>query len=238
MRSLDSRWHENVRTFFTESGLFELLNIRPETVSSKASTSPSTRMLRYRRGSGPDGRQADELRAELEHLCGERFGPRIEVNNALCEAMTNAHHHAYPEGRVWWPAKPPGDWWATCAWKPESKTMHMILYDQGVGIPATLPRSSHWAAAIPILDRLDPERSDAGLIEAGLELRRTSTNIAGRGRGLFEMAEWIDTTQSGFLRIWSGKGCVTYRPGRKVQRLNLPVPFLGTLVEWEVRHGG
>lgn len=237
MQSLDQYWHENVRSFFLDAGLFDLLDMRPQTVKTKTASGPATRMLKYRRGSRPDGQQADELRSELESMCGEKFGPRVEVNNALCEAMTNAHHHAYPSSHVWWPAKPPGDWWATCAWTPDTGKMHMIIYDQGVGIPATLPRSPHWSATIPIIDRLDPERTDAGLIEAALELRRTSTNISGRGRGLYEMAEWVEHTQSGFLRILSGKGAVTYRPGKSVQRTNLRVPFQGTLVEWEIQRG-
>jgi len=237
MTSLDQTWHENVRSFFADSGLFELLDVKPQSVSSKPAVGPLTKVLKYRRGSTPDGQQADLLRSELEALCGEKFGPRIEVNNALCEAMTNAHHHAYPPDQVWWHAPPPGYWWSTGAWMPETGTMHMILYDQGVGIPKTLPRSSHWASALPILNRLDPERTDAGVIEAALELRRTSTHISGRGRGLYEMAEWIDQTQSGFLRILSGKGLVTYRPGRRVQRSNLRVPFQGTLIEWEINRG-
>ncbi|RYF90756.1 MAG: hypothetical protein EON95_16335 [Caulobacteraceae bacterium] len=237
LRSNDDQWHENVRELFLTSGLFELLRIAPKGSFIRPPAGPVRRMLKYRRGSAPDGQQADQLRVELEELCGLEFGPRVPVNNALCEAMTNVHHHAYPPGRIWYPMQPKGDWWATGAWSPDSGTMHMMIYDQGVGIPATLPRSSHWTSAIPLLDRLDPEKTDAGLIEAALELRRTSTDIGGRGRGLYEMAEWIDKTQKGFLRIMSGAGVVTFRPGNKVVRRTLSAPFCGTLVEWEVQHG-
>ena len=237
LRSNDDNWHENVRTYFLESGLFELLGISPQRAHPKPASGPERRVLKYRKGREPDGEQADRLRRELEDLCGESFGPRVLVNNALCEAMTNSHHHAYPEEQSWWPLTPPGNWWASCAWTPSTETMHMMLYDQGVGIPKTLPRSKHWASTLPIIDRLDPEHSDAGLIEAALELRRTSTNIEGRGRGLAEMAEWVDRTESGFLRILSGSGRVTYRPGKVVQRSKLRAPFCGTLVEWEIQRG-
>lgn len=237
VRTFESTWHENIRQLFEQSGLFELLNLRAGTVLSKPSAGSTRQTLKYRRGTLPDGRQADELRAELVALVGGEFGPRVHINNALTEAMTNAHHHAYPADALWWPTKVSPDWWAGGAWDPDNRTTHMMIYDRGVGIPNTLPRSKHWISAIPILDRLDPERSDAALIEAALELRRTSTSIAGRGRGLYEMAEWIEKTGTGFLRIMSGRGQVLYRPGGRKERIKLPVSFCGTLVEWEIHHG-
>lgn len=235
-KSHEQTWHENVRSLFEESGLFDLLNLAPKDVHSKEAAGPERRMVKYITGEGPDGERADKLRREMEALCGETFGPRVAVNNSLCEAMTNAHHHAYPRSSGWFPARPEGKWWASCAWTPSSETLHMMIYDQGVGIPATLPKSHHWSDALPFLNRFDPERTDAGLIQAALELRRTSTNIQGRGRGLYEMAEWIDRTGSGFLRIVSGSGKVTYGAG-KIKREKLSVPFIGTLVEWEIDRG-
>jgi hypothetical protein len=64
---------------------------------------------------------------------------------------------------------------------------------------------------------------------------RTSTGKIGRGKGLAQMAEWIRDSGSGSLRIMSGKGALTYLPGSRPVRRNLPVEFCGTLVEWEVR---
>lgn len=237
VRAYDETWHENVRRQFSDSGLFELLGLKESRISSKPAAAATSYILKYRRGEEPDGRQADELRAELENLVGAKFGPRVAINNALAEAMTNAHHHAYPDDELWWPKRGRKFWWASGAWSPETSTIHMMVYDRGVGIPRTLPRSKHWSSAIPLLDRFDPERTDAGVIEAALELRRTSTNIGGRGRGLYEMAEWIDRTGSGFLRIISGKGCVIYRPGGVKERVTLPGAFCGTLVEWKIHHG-
>lgn len=236
-RSHDQTWHANVRSLFSDAGLFDLLNIERESASTKEPAGVERRMVKYITGSEPDGVRADHLRKACEEICGESFGPRVAVNSALCEAMTNSHHHAYPKRLAHWPDRPPATWWASCAWTPSTSTMHMMLYDIGVGIPETLPKSKHWSEAFPIFRRLDPEGTDAGLIEAALELRRTSTHIEGRGRGLYEMADWIDKTRSGFLRIISGRGMVTYMPGGKVRKEVLPVPFFGTLVEWEVQHG-
>jgi hypothetical protein len=237
LTSYEETWHENVRQFFSDAGLFDLLGLKPKDIHSKAAAAPRRQMLKYRRGTQPDGRQADQLRADLVALVGAPFGPRVPINNALAEAMTNSYHHAYPEGEPWWPPRREREWWATGGWTPTTGTIQLILYDRGVGIPRTLPRSKHWSTAIPVLDRLDPERSDAGLIEAALELRRTSTAVPGRGRGLYEMAEWIDQSGTGFLRIISGKGMVVYRPGGAKERRILPAAFSGTLVEWEVNVG-
>lgn len=112
-----------------------------------------------------------------------------------------------------------------------SKTVGLQLYDQGAGIPATLPKQTYFPR---LLRKFDPEGSDAGLIAAAMEYGRTSTGQKGRGKGLAEMTDWIESSKSGFLKILSGAGEVTYRPGRKITRRNYNAPFCGTLVQWEL----
>ena len=116
------------------------------------------------------------------------------------------------------------------AYDEATKTLHFFLYDQGVGIARTLPRSSIWEQILA----LRFERSDADLINAAIEVRRSSTTIPGRGRGLDEIVSFIDAEGRGRLRIVSGDGEVCYMPRRERTRRTLPGRLIGTLIEWEI----
>jgi len=233
-RALDHLWHKNVRDYFVDAGLFDLLKIDPHEINELADGEPLRQSLKMITGTLADGASARQLRIDLENLCGRGIGPRTTVYDALSEALANVSH-AYPRWRASYPGYRARRWWASGSWTPSSKTVSVQLYDQGVGIPRTLPRREYWGRIMPLVRRLDPERTDAGLIEAALEYGRTSTRSRGRGMGLKQMTEWINTQGHGFLRITSGSGCVTYRANRKVERRNLSVPFCGTLIEWEFR---
>lgn len=236
-RTSDDSWAENVRDFFHDFGLFEVLGVRPQTVRQSEGGESAQKALKFRVGKLAEGETADQLRAELEALCGENIGPRRAIYKALTEAMTNTRQHAYPNGMVGFPKRPPAKWWAGGSWSPDHNRVHVMIYDQGVGIPATLPRSKIWRQALDLL-RGREEISDAGLIDAAMELRRTQTAEPGRGKGFKDMTDWIDATGSGFFRVLSGRGQVTYKAGGKVEKRTLPAPFLGTLVEWEISLNG
>lgn len=232
--SHDHLWHENVRDFFHDAGLFDLLGIDPQSARSTASAGVKLKTLRYQTGRLHEGRTADLLRVELESLIGGSIGPRAQVYDAMSEAMTNVSNHAYPRDIPLWPSCEKGRWWLGASWQPDSRIATVQFYDQGVGIPRTLPRSRHWSEVLPILGRIDRERTDAGMIEAAMDYGRTSTGETGRGKGLAQMAAWIASTGNGSLRILSGRGSLTYLPGQRPVRRSLPVEFRGTLVEWEV----
>lgn len=233
-RSHDNSWKANVRDFFRDAGLFEMLNIDPQSVKAEPDEQPERRSLKMLSGKLADGASARKMRLDLEKLCGRDVGPRTTVYDALTEAIANVMH-AYPNWAGTYPAYRIRRWWTSGSWTPSTRTMSVQLYDQGVGIPRTLPRREYWGRLLPIVRRFDPEQSDAGLIEAALEYGRTSTQIEGRGKGLSEMAEWINTQGFGFLRITSGSGSVTYNADGSIDRRNLPAAFCGTLVEWEFR---
>lgn len=230
----DHLWQEDVRAFFHEVGLFDLLQIDPVTIKSESPHRSDRQTLPLRSGLIKSGKIAREIRDQIESLSGKKVSARPMAYTAIAEALANVGH-AYPHWYRSWPWKPSRKWWTLGFWDPSRNTVGLQLYDQGAGIPATLPRQQHWPG---ILHLLEPERRDSGLIRAGLDYGRTSTNQPGRGKGLAEMADWIETTGSGFLRILSGAGEVTYRPGTNVDRRDFNAPFCGTLVEWEVAlHG-
>jgi hypothetical protein len=229
----DHLWTESVRSFFLEAGLFELLGIDPKSIHTKPSDAAVRSTLKFAAGRTTQGRDAKALISRLQGLAGHSMGPRPTVYAAIAEALANIGH-AYPRWFRAWPYRITKQWWASGFWNPTSNTVGLQLYDQGAGIPATLPKQTYWPR---MFKALDPEGSPAGLIAAALEYGRTSTGQPGRGKGLAEMANWIETTGSGFLRIMSGGGEIVYRPGATISRRNFDAPFCGTLVEWEVSVG-
>lgn len=233
--SVDYLWPRFLRNYFEQAGLFSLLQINPQTAPDENGKSDALQTIAYQSDIYTQGEVADNFRAELEQVVGEAIGPRHDVYVALSEAMANVVGHAYPEDESFWPRDIQRRWWLGGSWASDERIVTVQIYDHGVGIPATLPRSQHWSNMMPILKSLDPERSDAGLIEAAMQYRRTSTKAKGRGKGMYQMAEWIDRTKRGSLRILSGRGSLTYLPHEAPIKRTLPVDFGGTLVEWKVR---
>jgi hypothetical protein len=238
MRSFDKEWSPTVRDFFHDFGLFDLLEIDPETVPEASGGGPVRKALRFRSGRLTDGEIADKLRVELEDLCGGSIGPSRAIYSALTEAMTNARQHAYPSGHPYWPRPPRKRWWAGGSWSPTEGRVHVLIYDQGVGVPATLPRSKIWSQIRGMITDGTIERKDSGLLAGALKVRRTSTAEPGRGKGFKDMTDWIDSTGKGYFRLLSGAGEVIHYPGGKIEQRSLPAPFLGTLVEWEIAING
>lgn len=236
----DDEWHPAVRTYFDQGGLFELLGITPKLPSEECDDDAPLRAVKFIRGRSVRGQLGSALRDKLEALCGKKIGPRLTVYEAISEAIANTRH-AYPRDVSIWPTKATGRWWAGGTWNSATGVVSLQIYDQGVGIPATLPRSDHWSDIIRLVglgNRLHPERDDHNLIEAALKVGRTSTGESGRGKGLAEMASWIDKLGNGFLRITSGRGSVMYRPGGNVTGTSQKAPLFGTLIEWEIGLGG
>lgn len=236
-KSADAEWMPEIRSYFQQAGLFDLLGISPQVNPDENAARSALQAVRFVRGKSVRGEIGAKLRDQIESLCGKKIGPRTTVYEAISEAIANTRH-AYPRATSIWPSKATNQWWAAGTWNSETDVVSIQLYDQGVGIPATLPRSAHWTNVVSVLDKLHPERSDDRLIAAALELGRTSTGEKGRGKGLAEMVTWIDKLDNGFLRITSGKGSILYRPGTRTIRSSMKAPFFGTLIEWEIRLDG
>jgi hypothetical protein len=192
--SWDEEWDPSVRAYFDQAGLFDLLGIKAQHNGAAVETTSDLQAVRFVRGRSVKGASGAALRDQLEALCGKKIGPRRTVYEAISEAIANTRH-AYPPDVAIWPTKATGSWWAAGTWNSATDVVSLQIYDQGVGIPATLPRSEHWSNIVKLAglgEKLHPERTDARLIEAALEVGRTSTGQQGRGKGLAEMASWVD----------------------------------------------
>ncbi|HBC16057.1 MAG TPA: hypothetical protein DC026_10230 [Erythrobacter sp.] len=232
--SFDHLWKKDVRDFFFQAGLFDLLHIDPAATHVSEGDEGDFETIQYRSGIITSGEEANSFREELEAKIGGDIGPRVDVYNALSEAMSNVVWHAYQRTLGAWPKAVINRWWLGGTWSKSDNMVTVQMYDHGVGIPRTLPKSEHWSEVLPLIGRIDSERSDAGMIEAAMQYGRTRTGKAGRGKGLAQMADWIESADNGSLRILSGNGSLTFLPGRQLIKERLATEFCGTLVEWKV----
>lgn len=195
------------------------------------------RIIRCVSGNRSDLQMASKVSEDLTEISdGELAVSELALNDAIVEAMTNAVHHAYPEDmggtEVEWL---PGQWWVSGSWAPEGRKLNVLIYDQGVGIPATLPRSHLWERARGKLAKLlgsDSILSDhARLIEAAVKEGRSSMSTDGRGLGLAEIADLVLADPQGRLRIISGCGEIIFNSGQPAQYINHTRPLGGTLIQ-------
>lgn len=160
------------------------------------------------------------------------------IFRGAAEAMINVVNHAYTDSRGDGLPRPPEEkWWMFC--RQDDKNLAVAVCDLGIGIPRSLPTkypSEILAAAINVMSR-GRKSSDARMIEAAMEIQRTSTDKRGRGKGLSDLKRIVDEVPAGQLYLFSNKGLVKYQGGA-YQRTNYEMSIKGTVVLWMIPLGG
>lgn len=116
----------------------------------------------------------------------------------------------------------------------------IVFYDQGVGIPETLPRVHAREKLEQVLSKLRIRDDDAARIQAAFELGSSRTRLAHRGGGLLrDVRKLTERMPGAVLRILSGRGEYIYDysdNSRKAEerRLTHVKPLGGTLIQWFV----
>ena len=95
--------------------------------------------------------------------------------------MTNVTRHAYDaEFKQPLPVKR-GQWWMAGYWNRDSHEIMAFMYDQGVGIPATLPKTH--SAQVGIIGKiLGRNASDADLVALSMRLGETRSREPQHGK--------------------------------------------------------
>lgn len=229
----DKRLHRQMR----DSGFFDALGVK-----AKIDVAPKVFPLEYikvQAGTQADGRLAVELRRALfgpheDELSKDKKGSFFR---GLTEAMTNVSQHAYPDDWDVGPIKVvKKGWWMLGHINKLRKELKIMIVDQGIGIPRSLPRT-HKDILPTLLAALKLEVSDGAMIHAAMEVGRSRMGQTHRGKGLNDLKQIIDVCKTGTLRILSKKGEYTYRV-----RNSLAIPIVqghesslnGTLVEWTI----
>jgi hypothetical protein len=224
-------WNESVKRLLCQMGYFELLNLpRPKTPLADGNTT----FLRFKRGcAGEDGGAlARQLRMEIEQIVGAPIQKHF-LFEGLSEAITNVGQHAYQNvSEMNWK-----QWWLSASYQREDRKLCVTFYDQGDGIPQTLPHAHFFE----LFKDLFHSWSDSQKIEAAMEVGRSSTRRIGRGLGLQNLEEFAKAHKNGQLSIYSL--CGMYRlnfavdenaPINLTSRRDFELSIGGTLIEWSV----
>jgi hypothetical protein len=233
-----------------------LLGKSPRSESiSPVGTSPEIYKMHTVSRSVPEasGNHTKSRKTLIKMLCGSRLdeGKFSEFDDALrmifskyhslprlyegmSEALLNVRHHAYlDEVQLLYPS-PGKRWWATACIDNEQDELRIFVYDQGVGIPATLPYTGYSEMLASLLKGAAHGQTgdDATLLKGALEYSRSRTEQAGRGKGFKNIMSAIDTYKTGRLRIVSGRAEVTYSGQGVIVSQRHEQHVGGTLIEW------
>jgi len=232
MKADTPTWDPDIKRLLCEMGFFELLKLpRP------ASEPPgNVRFLNFLPGSSQPndkGKLAKELRINIEKIVGPGLVQKHVLFDSLSEAITNVIHHAYPGVTGGASAKP---WWLSASFDSSSRKLTVLIYDQGVGIPETLPaRWAHFEKVKEIFHTW----SDSQKIQAAATYGRSSTNRPERGKGLGNLQEFAKAHEDGTLSIYSRHGLyrLSHASGNQIQTdlRDHDSSVGGTLIEWSVR---
>ena len=223
-KSADTKnWAPNVRKLLGQMGFFELLGLshQPDTASE------GPRYIKLRSGTQVDGEAVEELRT-LD--LGPVSVPKARLLfAAVTEAMTNVVHHAYEAA-----THGPRRWWLSAA--HEAGQVEILIYDQGTGIPKTLPLT----LGERVRDMLpgDFAAHDGKMIEVAHSLSKSGTREAHRGRGLGrDVRRYIEEhDKAGTYCVISGRGEYTVPAGKGAtgQVKSHPRALRGTLIRWRL----
>lgn len=199
--------------------------------------------------SGSTGDQLEVAATALERLLADTLQPdqaqidlRLEellfwINTAVSEALTNVSNWAYEKVS----RKGPQLWWVAATLSPLTKSLTVVVYDQGVTIPKSLNRREWYQDMVAKVRALwgtceaDGAWTDSQWIAAALEYRRSRSRLDHRGKGLPQMVDILEHCPAGSLRIVSGAGsCYLEKGAKVVEEAPLRNPIMGTLIEWKL----
>lgn len=228
---LKEEWDPAITRIFNDFGLFEFLNTRSRKDENIAAQNDDIKFIKYRHGVEVTPTECSDLLDHLTAIVGAIEAEKF-IFDGLVEALNNVKHHAYPKNSGWHGVSA-GTWLMCGAYSPQLKVLTAAVYDMGVGIPSTLPRSGLWEQIKGILAAFGAN-DDSSMIAAAMQAGRSRTGLAQRGKGLPIMMRLFDHVP-GHLRILSGHGEVRYRGGdSEITRLSRPLSLGGTLVQWQI----
>lgn len=221
--------------FLDDLGFFRFLKIRSPVYRSDSSS--RTKFIAMRSGCRDKGKEIHYV-TEVLGTGSVRLDEeaRDTLYEGLLEAMNNVTSHAYPlEDRSASLPVLQGRWWAAGYWDNLRKEVGVLIYDQGVGIPATLPNSRHGTLLTEIRRRLGLGNSDPECIRAAMEIGTSSSRSEHRGRGMASLRHAVGRVTDGHLLILSGAGVYLHTADGREETSALRTSLGGTFIEWRIR---
>lgn len=229
-------WDKVILRQFYDLGFFDLFKKSSETELKLESDSiEGIRFVKYLKGKCGEVAKTKILKDEIINVVGEAISKWTFLHSGLSEAITNVSHHAYPEDGGF--NELDKNWYLTGSYDEKRKVIKIVFYDQGVGIPKTLPASAVWERALAVLAKIPQieKMRDETLLKAAVELDRTRTYEEDRGKGLQDLLEFIKRRGEGYLSIMSLKGLYKHEIKQgvaEIQTQGFSSPICGTLIVW------
>ncbi len=227
------KWDPYVATLLSRLGFLEILRLPDYDKAPPADAVLVERMVSQGNADASPGTAS--IRRLFDQIGGSN-GLRVDLGSAVTDAIENVVSHAYPESWEERPMRVPF-WWFVGAADPKQSRITMIIYDQGITIPASLPL--RWSprdliAACQNLFGVDYRKEadfDGRAIDAATAIGATSTDDPHRGKGLAKIRDLVTKCPDGRLRIISRHGECLYQAGSAPVVRALPIPLLGTYIE-------
>ena len=230
------KWDPNIRNLLREMGMYDLLMI-PNITEEKTQFRSDEQFMKFQTGDKANGDDATKLQKIIANVTGIVPGNK-NLQKGLTEAMTNVSNHAYPKDYLAGSLFKKKQWWMSASFNNATKKLTIIFYDQGIGIPTSLPRTTPEKVR-KALNLLLFSDDDGKMIEAAVKLGRSRTEETHRGGGLEDIKNYISDSniENGYFRIYSNKGEFYYKKNDKDEEegtRNRAQKLHGTLIEWQV----
>lgn len=228
-----------VEQVLQQVGIFDMIGKLPRVDSSEFAE--TVKFWKFATGTQAIGEEFEPVLQKYDGIIESRLA--LTMYKGVTEAMTNASNHAYiaergdglpfeQEERRWWMFS-----------QEREGRLYVSLCDLGIGIPNSLPRT-RWKDWTPesiskfVSDVAGGSKpsNDCVMIKAAIELGRTRTELAYRGRGLQQLRDVIDAAGGGDLTIHSNRGLYRYNPSNAlIETINdFSDSIMGTLILWNV----
>jgi hypothetical protein len=231
-------WNLNILVNFYELGFFDLFQNKPHNLYQlKGSAKPNKKIVKYIKGKCGDDQKTRVLKEKITTIIGDKINKWRFLHSGLSEAIVNVSHHAYPTR--WGFSEVDKNWYLTASYNIFTRELKIVFYDQGIGIPKSLPASELWEKILSSLSHFSvvERKMDEVLLKAAVELDRTSTEESDRGKGLQDLLEFIRQRGDGYLSILSLKGLFKLEIKNGVESIkseHFNYPVCGTLIIWSV----
>ena len=244
-------WTPEVIEAFVQIGFFETLGFDtsalPKTEKGGLVKYMGLKKYDLEESSTKAGETALRIRDEIEKFVGMKFN-RQTMFASVTEAIRNIIDHAYTKELIVGLKR---KWWLSVSHDIDSNIVHIIIFDRGLGIPATMLRSSKFSEVRKMVYKILVSWSQKDRLQFAFERYRNPDScakaapfISGRGRGCQDLLQLVeeemqgDARISGILSVISQRARYEYRstygprPGKsKSER----IPLEGTLLEWRLR---
>lgn len=235
-------WRPEVKQTLRSVGFHEFLEMKK---AEKNDEMPSEVIIqKFISGSQAEGEPVGKLQEALANLLPSDLGEKLleaEPYGGMFEAILNSHSWAYPSEHDWdYPAL--CNWWLTGAVDREKGRVTVVVFDQGISIPVSLPHWKHWnkledrarrlAARTRLSHPIEHFSNDGYAIRLAMTIAKSQTNLPQHGKGLHTMVEVAQRARHGRLRIISRNGQYVWETGQRPQMTTYGNPIGGTLVEW------